>query len=111
MKGGSPVAEAYLCGTAPVQNTLLALRNSAEVSSQHVATGGTGEGGVTKGPGKVTPGDGIFGLIGTPITALGRSVDESPNLSPHSRTRGLPEVDQLGATCGRLEKMVPSHDR
>ena len=35
----------------------------AEVRSQRVATGLTGEGGATKGPGKVTPGDGIFGLL------------------------------------------------
>ena len=32
---------------------------SSEVSSQRVATGRTGEGGVTKGPGEVTWGDGI----------------------------------------------------
>lgn len=32
---------------------------STEVSSQRVATGRTGEGGVTKGPGKMTLGDGI----------------------------------------------------
>ena len=56
-----------------------------EVRSQRVATGGTGEGDVTKGPGKVTPGDGIFGLVGAPLTALGRSADGSPNLSPRSR--------------------------
>ena len=37
---------------------------------------------MTKGPGKVTPGDGIYGLLGVPLTALGRSADESPNLSP-----------------------------
>jgi hypothetical protein len=53
-----------------VQNTLLALRMFAEVSSQGVATGRSGEGGVTKGPGKVTPGDGIFGLRDVPHTAL-----------------------------------------
>jgi hypothetical protein len=52
-----------------------------------------------------------FGLHGAPITALGGSVDESPNLSPHRRTRGLPEVDHAGDACRRLEKMDPNHDR
>jgi hypothetical protein len=45
-------AEAYLCGTAPVQNTSLELHDCVEVRSQRVATGGTGEGGVTKRPGR-----------------------------------------------------------
>ena len=53
-----------------MQNTSLELHDCVEVSSQRVATGGTGEGGVTKGPGKTTPGDGIFGLAGAPLTAL-----------------------------------------
>jgi hypothetical protein len=52
-------AETYLCETALVQNALLELRDSAEVSSQRIATGRSGEGGVTKGPGKGTLGDGI----------------------------------------------------
>jgi hypothetical protein len=65
-----------------------------EVRSQRVATGITGEGGVTKGPGKVTLGDSIFGLLGAPLTALRRSADESPNLSPRNRISGLPVADQ-----------------
>ena len=60
-KGGATTAEAYLCGSVPVQNSLLALRPlAAEVSSQGIAAGGTGEGDATKGPGKETSGDGIF---------------------------------------------------
>ena len=49
---------------------MLALRTYAEVSSQRDATGKSGEGGVSKGPGKVTPGDGIVGLRDVPLTAL-----------------------------------------
>lgn len=36
---------------------------STEVSSQRVATGRAGEGGVTKGPGEVTLGDGITAYV------------------------------------------------
>jgi len=55
---------------------------STEVSSQRMTTGGTGEGDVTKGPGKVTPGVRIFGLAGAPNTAPSRSVDGIPNSRP-----------------------------
>jgi hypothetical protein len=68
--------ETYLCGSVPVQNFLLAPRNVAGVSSQGGATGGTGEGTVTKGPGRKTSGDGNCGLRGTPSTALSRSVGD-----------------------------------
>jgi hypothetical protein len=74
--------ETYLCGSAPVQNFLLAPRNFAGVSSQGGATGGTGEGTVTKGPGRKTPGDGSIGRRGTPSTALSRSVGDRPD-DPH----------------------------
>ena len=74
--------ETYLCGSAPVQNSLLAPRNFAGVSSQGGATGGTGEGTVTKGPGRKTPGDGSIGRRGTPSTALSRSVGDRPD-DPH----------------------------
>ena len=46
------------------------LATSARVSSQGGATGGTGEGTVTKGPGRETSGDSSFGRPGTPSTAL-----------------------------------------
>ena len=55
-----------------MQNSLLAPRNFAGVSSQGGATGGSGEGTVTKGPGRETPGDSSFGRRGTPSTALSR---------------------------------------
>jgi hypothetical protein len=74
--------ETYLCGSAPVQNFLLAPRNFAGVSSQGDATGGTGEGIVTKGPGRKTPGDGSFGRRGAPSTAFSRSVGDRPD-DPH----------------------------
>ena len=64
--------ETYLCGSAPVQNSLLAPRHFAGVSSQGGATGGSGEGTVTKGPGRETPGDSSFGRRGAPSTALSR---------------------------------------
>ncbi len=58
-----------------------------EVSSQRIITGGSGEDGVTKGPGKVTPGDRIFGLSGVPPTALEPSTDEHRMLAPFPETR------------------------
>jgi hypothetical protein len=73
VKGGKNDAKAYLSESVLVQNSLLEPRYpSAGVRSQGGSTGGSGEGAVTKGPGRETLGDGIFGLRGAPATAPNR---------------------------------------
>jgi len=83
---------------------------STEVSSQRITTGGPGEGDVTKGPGKVTLGECIFGLDGALITALGGSADGNP-ISVSSSAMRMPGVNHLGGACVRLKRMVLNHDR
>ena len=65
---------------------------------------------MTKGPGKVTSGERIFGLDGAPITALGRSADGNP-ISVSSSAMRMPGRNHVGASCVRLKKMVLNHDR
>lgn len=88
-------AKAYLSGIAPVQNPLLELRTQRRrYAARTVATGRSGEGIVTKGPGRETPGDGISACV----------VRQLPPLDEASR---MPEIlpspvaaDGRGRTTG-----------
>ena len=102
--------ETYLCGSAPVQNFLLAPRNFAGVSSQGGATGGTGEGTVTKGPGRKTPGDGSIGRRGAQAPPLAEASGIVLMILTWPGMR-LSATSHAGAACSRLEKMVRDHDR
>ena len=63
-----------------------------------------------KEPGRDTPGDGIFGLCGVPITALGRSTGDRPD-DPLDAENAVTASDHRGDACGRVGKMVLRHAR
>ena len=63
-------AEAYLSESVLVQKSLLELCDLQQgYAARVVPPGGPEEGAASKEPGRDTPGDGIFGLGGVPLTA------------------------------------------
>jgi len=62
------------------------------------------------GPGGMTPGDGIFGLMVAPTTALEGSAGGAPDSSTQPAMR-LSAAGPWGASCRRLEKMAVNRDR
>lgn len=63
-------AKAYLSESVLVQKSLLELCDLQQgYAARAVPPGGPEEGAVAKEPGRDTPGDGIFGQNGVPITA------------------------------------------
>ena len=112
MKGGSTERRS-LPVRVRARAELLArtLRHRAEVSSQVMATGSTGEGRGTKGPGEETPGDGISAGKVRQSPPLDEAL--AGNRNPRCEIgRAVVSIShQPRGSCRRLEKMVLNHDR
>ncbi len=108
-KGGANIAKAYLCGSAPVQNSLLdRAAFQAWVRSRAWSPAAPEKDCVTKGPGRETPGGGISAYTCVRHRPWLKRWGTLILLLPDMR---FSATDHMGATCSRLEKNGPDHDR